>query len=98
VPELPRDAAAVRPRPGGVRFDSQARRLLLPFKHADRTENTRVLVPHMARAGAALLRQADVLVPVPLHRRRLFLCRYTWAARLAHGLARTHASRSCPTH
>ncbi len=71
-----------------LRYGNQARRLLLPFKHADRTENTRVLAPHMARARAALLRQADVLVPVPLHRRRLFLRRYNQTALLAHGLAR----------
>jgi len=71
-----------------LRYGNQARRLLLPFKHADWTENTRVLAPHMARARAALLRQADVLVPVPLHRRRLFLRRYNQTALLAHGLAR----------
>ena len=71
-----------------LRYDLQARRLLLPFKHADRTEIARTLVPHMARAGAALLRQADLLVPVPLHRRRLFLRRYNQAALLASGLAR----------
>jgi len=71
-----------------LRYDSQARRLLLPFKHADRTEIAAVLVPHMARAGARLLRQADVLVPVPLHRRRLFARRYNQAALLVRGLAR----------
>jgi len=71
-----------------LRYDLQARRLLLPFKHADRTEIARTLVPHMARAGAALLRQADLLVPVPLHRRRLFLRRYNQAVLLARGLAR----------
>lgn len=71
-----------------LRYDSQTRRLLLPFKHADRTEIGWTLVPHMARAGAALLRQADVLVPVPLHRRRLFLRRYNQAVLLARGLAR----------
>ncbi len=71
-----------------LRYDSQTRRLLLPFKHADRTEIAWTLVPHMARAGAMLLRQADVLVPVPLHRRRLFLRRYNQAVLLARGLAR----------
>lgn len=71
-----------------LRYDSHARRLLLPFKHADRIEIALTLVPHMARAGAALLRQAELLVPVPLHRRRLFLRRYNQAALLAHGLAR----------
>jgi len=71
-----------------LRYDGQARRLLLPFKHADRAEMAWTLVPHMARAGAALLRQADVLVAVPLHRRRLFLRRYNQAVLLARGLAR----------
>jgi len=77
-----------------LRYDSQARRLLLPLKHADRTEIAWMLVPHMARAGAALLRQADILVPVPLHRRRLFLRRYNQAALLARGLARA-ARKPC---
>lgn len=71
-----------------LRYDSQARRLLLPFKHADRTEMAAALVPHMARAGGKLLRQADLLVPVPLHRRRLFARRYNQAALLVRGLAR----------
>ena len=51
-----------------LRYDAQGRRLILPFKHADRTELAAVLAPHMARAGAVLLREADLLVPVPLHR------------------------------
>ncbi len=42
----------------------------------------------MARAGAALLREADVLVPVPLHRRRLYQRRYNQAALLACAVGR----------
>ena len=42
--------------------------MILPLKHADRIELAAVLAPHMARAGAALLREAELLVPVPLHR------------------------------
>ena len=37
----------------------------------------------MARAGAALRHEADLLVPVPLHRRRLYARRYNQAALLA---------------
>jgi len=55
-----------------LRYDAQGRRLILPFKHADRPEVAAVLAPHMARAGAALLGRAEFLVPVPLHRARLF--------------------------
>ncbi|HEY2621385.1 MAG TPA: ComF family protein [Acetobacteraceae bacterium] len=71
-----------------LRYDAQGRRLILPFKHSDRTELTAVLAPHMARAGAVLLREADLLVPVPLHRGRLFLRRYNQAALLAKAVAR----------
>lgn len=71
-----------------LRYDAQARQLILPLKHADRPELAAMLAPHMARAGAALLRQADLLVPVPLHRLRLFQRRYNQAALLAAGIAR----------
>ena len=77
-----------------LRYDAQGRRLILPFKHADRTELTAVLAPHMARAGAVLLREADLLVPVPLHRGRLFLRRYNQAALLAKAVGRI-AGRPC---
>jgi ComF family protein len=79
-----------------LRYDAQARRLILPFKHADRTEVAGVLAPHMARAGAALLREADLLVPVPLHRRRLFQRRYNQAALLARALTRASGVPSMP--
>ena len=71
-----------------LRYDDQARRLILPLKHGDRVELSRILAPMMARAGAALLARADVLVPVPLHRRRLFERRYNQAAVLAYAVGR----------
>lgn len=77
-----------------LRYDAQGRRLILPFKHADRQELASTLAPHMARTGAALLREADVLVPVPLHRTRLFHRRYNQAALLAQAVARI-AARPC---
>ncbi|MEE8279313.1 MAG: phosphoribosyltransferase family protein, partial [Alphaproteobacteria bacterium] len=42
----------------------------------------------MARAGAELLEDADLIVPVPLHRLRLLSRRYNQAALLAHGIAK----------
>ncbi|MGH7108243.1 MAG: double zinc ribbon domain-containing protein [Acetobacteraceae bacterium] len=69
-------------------YDAAAARLILPLKYADRTDLAGVLALHMARAGAALFQAADLLVPVPLHRRRLFARRYNQAALLAHALAR----------
>ena len=77
-----------------LRYDAQGRRLILPFKHADHTELALALAPHMVRAGAALLREADLLVPVPLHRARLFRRRYNQAALLARAVGRI-AGRPC---
>jgi ComF family protein len=71
-----------------LRYDRQSRRIVLPLKYADRTEYATALAPLMARAGAALLRDAELLVPVPLHRRRLIARRYNQAALLAHAVAR----------
>ena len=50
----------------------------------------------MARAGARMLGAADVLVPVPLHRFRLFARRYNRAALLAHAIARHHGMAVAP--
>lgn len=70
-----------------LRYDVAAQPLVLPLKHADRTELAAFLGRQMARAGAALLDRADMLVPVPLHRARLFRRRYNQAALLARVLA-----------
>ena len=69
------------------RYDDAARRLILPLKHADRTELAGPLARQMARAGAALLAQADMVVPVPAHWRRVLARRYDQAALLARAVA-----------
>lgn len=71
-----------------LRYDAASQRLILPFKHADRTELAAPLARHMARAGAALLARADLLAPVPLHWRRRLARRYNQAALLSARLAR----------
>jgi len=77
-------------------YDAQSRRLVLAFKHADRTELATALARMMARAGAALLARADLLVPMPLHRTRLFTRRYNQSALLANALSRLSGVRHMP--
>jgi ComF family protein len=67
-------------------YDKASRRLVLPFKHGDRIELASILARKMAQAGKELLREAEILVPVPLHRRRLFVRRYNQSALLAQRL------------
>jgi len=71
-----------------LRYDEASRGLLLAFKHGDRTEGAPAFGAWLARAGAELIADCDVILPVPLHRRRLFARRYNQSALLARALAR----------
>lgn len=69
-----------------MRYDEKSRGPILALKHADRLD----LVPGFARwldrAGRTLLDECDVIMPVPLHRGRLWSRRYNQAAELARSL------------
>ena len=65
------------------RYDEKSRHLVLRFKHADRTDAAAAFGSWLARSGSELLTDADLIVPVPLHWRRLFLRRYNQATLLA---------------
>jgi ComF family protein len=80
-PAWDRGAAAVLYRGAG-------RRIVLALKHGDRLDMVRPLAGWMARAGRELLQETDLIVPVPLHWRRLLMRRYNQSAELARGLAR----------
>jgi ComF family protein len=71
-----------------LRYDDESRGLVLALKHGDRLNLAPALGLWMRRAGARLIGEADVIVPVPLHWTRLFARRYNQAAVLAHALAR----------
>lgn len=71
-----------------MRYDDASKGLILRFKHADKTAAAPFFARWMARAGADLLAEADLLMPVPLHRWRLFHRRYNQAALLANALSR----------
>jgi ComF family protein len=70
------------------RYQGVGRDLILAFKHGDRLDAAPTLSRWLARAGAELLGNADLIVPVPLHRRRLFSRRYNQSAVLALGLGK----------
>jgi ComF family protein len=67
-------------------YDDASRDLILGFKHADRLEPVPLFARWMATAGRDAVANAEVLVPVPLHWRRLVSRRYNQAALLANAL------------
>ena len=80
-PEWDRSRAAVL-------FDDVSRGLVHGLKYEDRQEAGVLMARMMARAGRALIAEADVLLPVPLYRWRLWQRRFNQSAFLAHEIAR----------
>jgi ComF family protein len=68
-------------------YDDTARALVHRLKYGDRLDTARALGEMVARAGAELARECDVIVPVPLHRTRLWWRRYNQAMELARPVA-----------
>lgn len=66
-----------------VRYDEVARALVHSFKYGDRMDLAPTLSGWMAQAGRELIENAEVLVPVPLHWRRLWARRFNQSAALA---------------
>lgn len=71
-----------------VLYGPASRRLILDFKHGDRTEAAPAFAGWMVRAAADLIATAEVIVPVPLHWTRLFARRFNQAALLAYAIGR----------
>jgi len=75
-----------------ARYDrTPTRTLVNRLKHYDRTELAEPMGCWMARAGAELLSDADLIVPTPLHRLRLAARRFNQSASLARVVARESA-------
>lgn len=70
------------------RFDGTARELVHRLKYGDRVELSLTLGRMMAQAGREITAEADIILPVPLHRTRLWRRRFNQAAALAQVVAR----------
>ena len=77
-----------------VAFDDASRELVHQLKYRDRQEAGLAMARMMAAAGPQLLADCDVIVPVPLHRFRLWKRRFNQASYLALRLAE-HSGKPC---
>lgn len=67
-------------------YDTVGRDLVLSFKHGGRIDGVRLLARWLAEAGRPLLAEADLVVPVPLHRWRMLGRGFNQSAMLAQRL------------
>ena len=70
-------------RGGLMRYDDASRDPILALKRADRLDLVPAFARWMQRPGVELLAEADLIVPVPLHRSRLWQRRFNQSALLA---------------
>lgn len=69
-------------------YDDTSRRPILELKHSGRRDGLRVMGNWMSEAGRELLAETDLIIPVPLHYRRLVTRGYNQAGWLAAAVAR----------
>lgn len=69
-----------------VRYDGAAAKLVQLLKYSDRHEVVPLMARVMVQAGSDVVRDADLIVPVPLHPRRLWMRRFNQAALLARAI------------
>ncbi|MEQ8824189.1 MAG: ComF family protein [Filomicrobium sp.] len=99
--EMVSAAAAARPplyaRARAVgHYDGPLRRLVHALKFHDRQDVRHILATWLCRAGHQLITDADLIIPVPLYRRRLLTRRYNQSALLAAEVYRLTGIRSYP--
>ena len=71
-----------------MRYDDASRNAILALKRADRLDLVPAFARWLARPGRELLDAADLIVPVPLHRGRLWRRRFNQSALIATALGR----------
>src|SRR6516165_10238600 len=76
-----------------VRFNEISRALVHALKYGDRLDLAPMMGRWISRAGRELLDEADALVPVPLHWRRLWARRFNQSARRGSIAANRRAGR-----
>lgn len=78
-------------------YDAVSAPLVTALKFHDQWASTGRMAQMMVAAGHALLEGADMLVPVPLHWRRLATRKFNQSAVLAYGIS-THTGIACMPH
>ena len=67
-----------------IKYEDVSKNMILAFKFMDKTENAKVFAKWLKMAGSDIFKsEVDVLIPVPLHYKRLVKRRYNQSALMA---------------
>lgn len=78
------------------RYDDHSHKLITRFKYSDQTQLAKIYGVWLAKVGAELIAQTDIIIPVPLHYWRFVHRRFNQSALLAHSLARQTGIKHMP--
>ena len=78
------------------KYNDTSKKLILAYKHGDHIELTELFVKWMATNSKALIEKNDILIPVPLHWKRLLKRKYNQSALLAQRLAKRYGKEYAP--
>ncbi len=95
------DSCLVAPHPwqrgrAALLYEGTARRMILALKHGDRQEMIQPMAAWLAQHAADVFGVDTLVVPVPLHWRRMVSRRFNQAAMLAAALAVRLGAECCP--
>lgn len=79
-----------------LRYDEASKKPVLALKHADRLDLVPAFGRWLERTGRPFFASCDMIVPVPLHRLRLWHRRYNQSAELARVVARATGLQAEP--
>lgn len=80
-----------------LRYDPRSSRLILGFKRGGRLDGVSLFARWMTQAGEELLADADLILPVPLHRWRLLTRGFNQSAVLAQRIAKLSSRTWAPS-
>lgn len=75
-------------------YNDASREMILKFKHGDQLHAVKAFTPWLITAGNNLIEAADIIIPVPLHSRRLLKRRYNQADIIARDLMRHYPHKT----
>jgi len=73
-----------------LRYDDDSRQMVIGFKHQDKVEYATYFTKLLSQVGAELINDVDMIIPVPLHKRRLLSRRYNQSALLSRLLSKQY--------
>lgn len=69
-------------------YNDMSKNLILPFKHGDKTQIAHFLAKQLDSTGKTSFKNADLIIPVPLHKDRFKKRKYNQAGILASNLSK----------